>query len=134
MKAKKIAFGAGSSVALFAGSLAVAPVAYADCAAWELEPCYGAIAYSPKTTAAGWETNDRELSRAEIDAGFQCGIAGPANDCVVVISGTGCLALAVSTAGAYNGGAGPTLDAADGAALAGVPGGNGRIAEHVCSA
>ena len=47
MKVKNIALVAGSSVALFAGSLVVAPAAWADCKHWE-EDCWGAIAYSPK--------------------------------------------------------------------------------------
>jgi hypothetical protein len=132
MRVRKIALTAGSSVALFGGSLAVAPVANADCAAWELQTCWGAIAYSPKTGEDAWETNDKEQSRAELDAKLQCGVDGPANDCVVVISGPSCLALAGNDAGAYNGGAGPTLDAADAAALADVP--NGHIWDHVCSA
>ena len=44
------------------------------------------------------------------------------------------MALATNSAGAYNGAAGPTLDAADAAAIADVPGGGGQIATHVCVA
>jgi hypothetical protein len=130
---RSIALAAGSSVALFAGSLAVAPVAKADCAPWELQACWGAIAYSPKTGAWGSDTNAKSQSHAQTDALVQCGIAGPTNDCVTAIWGPACLALATNSAVAYNGAAGPTLDAADAAALADVPDGGGQITAQVCN-
>ena len=133
MKVKNIALVAGSSVALFAGSLPLAPAAWADCKHWE-EDCWGAIAYSPKTGAWGSDINASEQSHAVNDAKIQCAISGPTNDCVVVIWGTACMALATNNAGAYNGAAGPTLDAADAAAIADVPGGGGQIVTHVCVA
>ena len=98
-KVKNIALVAGSSVALFAGSLAVAPVAKADCAPWELQACWGAIAYSPKTGVWGSDINASEQSHAVNDAKIQCAISGPTNDCVVVIWGTACMALATNNAG-----------------------------------
>ena len=133
MKVRNIALAAGSSAALFAGSLVVAPAAWADCKHWE-EACWGAIAYSPKTGHWADFINENEQSRAVLHAVDQCDITGQTNDCVVAIWGTACMALAWNDAGAYNGGAGPTLDAADAAALAGVSGPGTAIGDHICVA
>lgn len=133
MKVRNIALAAGSCAALFAGSLVVAPAAWADCKHWE-EACWGAIAYSPKTGVWGTDINANEQSHAVNDAKIQCAISGPTNDCVVVIWGTACMALATNNAGAFNGAAGPTPDAAEAAALADVPGGGGHIETDVCVA
>lgn len=113
---------AGICVFLAGHALAAAPSAKADCTPGA---CYAAIAYSPSKAWSRSDHNNPTQAIADNDAVAGCSAQGNANDCIVVVRGTQCLALATIPSGQdefYNGGTGPTKAAADAAALAGHPG------------
>lgn len=121
MATRNVALAAVIGVLVAAGSLVAAPVAKADCAASELETCWGALAASPSNGHAQIITNERTQQKAEDAAVLQCNVLGETNDCQVVRSGPGCLALASSAdKKTYAGRVEPTLEAADAEALDGA--------------
>ena len=132
----KIAAAALVSVALSlftAGSLVAGPMAKADID-FECKPgCWGALAASPSTGQEEIVTNATTQQRAEDKAVLWCDVLGKTNDCYVVTSGLGCLALAESSDGkTLAGRIAPTQDAADAAALDGAGPGS-TIDLHDCN-
>ena len=119
---------------IFAGALAVAPLAAALVAALTASPvanadldfeckpgCWGALAASPSNGQLEIVTNATTQHGAEDKAVLWCDVLGKTNDCDVVTSGLGCLSLAESGDGkAIAGRVAPTQDAADAAALDGA--------------
>jgi Domain of unknown function (DUF4189) len=106
------------ALTLFAlGSMVATPVAKADID-FECKPgCWGALAASPSTGQLEMITNATTQQRAEDKAVLWCDVNGKTNDCYVVTSGLGCLALAESSDGkTLAGRVAPTQDAADAAA------------------
>jgi hypothetical protein len=116
-----------------AGSLVAAPVAKADID-FECRPgCWGALAASPSNGQLEIITNATTQQGAEDKAVLWCDVLGKTNDCHVVTSGLGCLALAESSDGkAVAGRVAPTQDAADAAALDGAGPGS-KIDLHDCN-
>jgi hypothetical protein len=112
---------AGVGVFLVGHAVAAAPPAKADCPS----DCYAAIAYSPSKALAHINLNNPTQAVADAAAVASCNAYVNVTDCVVVVRGTQCLALATIPSGpneAYHGGAGPTRQDAQVAALADHPG------------
>ena len=121
-----------AGLGLVAG-LVAAPVANADLD-FECRPgCWGALAASLSTGQEEIITNASTQKGAEDKAVLWCDVLGKTNDCQVVTSGLGCLALAESSDGKVLAGrVAATQDAADAAALdAAGPG--STIDLHDCS-
>jgi hypothetical protein len=114
-------------------SLLSAPTARADLE-FECKPgCWGAIAASLSTGQQVLRLNYHTKQAAEDAAVLWCDVLGETNDCQVVTSGLGCLSIAESSDGkTFAGRVGPTLDAADGAALDGAGPGS-KIDLHDCN-
>jgi hypothetical protein len=104
-----------------AGSMVVAPVAKADID-FECKPgCWGAAAASPSTGEEVLRLNYRTRHSAEDAAELWCDVYGKTNDCQVLTSGLGCLAIAISSDGkTFAGGVALFQDAADAAAMNGA--------------
>ena len=110
----------------FGGAVVAAPAAHADCA----QPyCWAAIAFSPSTRGESFVANDG--ANIDQDVVATCNTRWHTGDCVLVIDGQGCVALATNPrTKAFRGGKGRTEQEAESAALAQVPGGS--ILEHGC--
>jgi hypothetical protein len=118
-------------VLVAAGSLVAAPVARADCNPFE--GCWGAIAASSSIQNVELVTNHEDQHHAESDAVLWCDVTGKVNDCQVVVSGMGCLSVAmVGHVLPYFGRVAPTQDAADSAALDDA-GSGATILAHGCN-
>lgn len=101
------------------GAVAVAaPVARAD-VDFECKPgCWGAAAGSSSTGQEVMRLNYETRQEAEDAAVLWCDVLGKTNDCHVLTSGLGCLAIAVSGDGkTFAGGVALFQDGADAAAL-----------------
>jgi Domain of unknown function (DUF4189) len=101
------------------------PVAKAD-VDFECEPgCWGAAAASSSTGQEVMRLNYKTRQEAEDAAVLWCDVLGKTNDCQVLTSGLGCLAIAVSSDGkTLAGGVALFQDGADAAALDGAPPGS----------
>lgn len=112
-----------AGVALFAGALSAveSPTATAD-VDFECEPgCWGAAAASSSTGQEVMRLNYKTRQEAEDAAVLWCDVLGKTNDCQVLASGLGCLAIAVSGDGkTFAGGNALFQDGADAAALDGA--------------
>ena len=118
MKSMTVAVAGISAAVVAGGAIAVAPSAKADCT----YSCYGAIAYSTSNGNARSDVNNPSQSVADQNAVTGCNAKGNVTDCIVVVRGQQCLALATVPTGQnelYSGGTGTTKEAADAAALAG---------------
>ncbi len=116
-----------------AGSLEAIPVARADLDFYCRPGCWGAIAASPSTGEEAIRLNYRTRQQAEDAAVLWCDVDGKTNDCQVLASGLGCLAIAESGDGkTLAARAALTLDAADAAALDGAGPGS-KIDLHDCN-
>jgi hypothetical protein len=116
-----------------AGSLVGAPLAKADIDFYCRPGCWGAIAASSSTGEEAIRLNYRTRNQAEDAAVLWCDVMGKTNDCEVLTSGLGCLAIAESSDGkTFAARVAPFLDAADAAALDGAGPGS-QIGLHDCN-
>lgn len=124
---------AGALTLFAAAALVAPPMAKADID-FECKPgCWGALAASPSTGQLEMITDATTQQRAEEKAVLWCDVNGKTNDCYVVTSGLGCLALAESSDGkTLAGRVAPTQDAAD-AAATDAAGPGSTIDLHDCS-
>lgn len=122
-----------AAVLLVGGMTAVMPAATAD-VDFECKPgCWGAIAASLSTGQEVIRYNYETQHEAEDAAVLWCDVQGKTNDCQVVVSGLGCLSVADGADGkTIAGRLGPTMDAADAAALDGAGPGS-TISIHACN-
>lgn len=122
-----------AAVLLVGGMAAVSPAAKADID-FECKPgCWGAIAASLSTGQEVIRYNYETQHEAEDAAVLWCDVQGKTNDCQVVVSGLGCLSVADGADGkAIAGRLGPTMEAADAAALDGAGPGS-TISIHACN-
>ncbi len=130
---RNIALAALIGVLVGAGSLLAAPAAKADIDFYCRPGCWGAIAASPSTGEEAIRLNYRTRNQAEDAAVLWCDVMGKTNDCQVLTSGLGCLAIAESSDGkAVAARVAFSLDAADAAALGGAGPGS-TIGLHDCN-
>jgi len=130
---RNVALAAVTGVLAAAGWLVAAPVAKADIDFSCRPGCWGAIAASLSNGEEAIRLNYRTRHQAEDAAVLWCDVQGKTNDCQVVTSGLGCLSIAASSDGkTFAGRVGPTVDAADAAAVDGAGPGS-KVDLHDCN-
>jgi hypothetical protein len=130
---KSVGLAAVIGVLAAGGSSVAAPVAKADIDFQCTPGCWGAIAASTTSGEEVMRYDYRTRQKAEDDAALWCDVDGKTNDCQLITSGLGCLSIALNgDKTGFAGGSGPTLDAADAAALTGAGPGS-TVGLHDCN-
>ncbi len=130
---KNVALAGVIGALVAAGSAVAAPMARADIDFYCRPGCWGAIAASTSTGEEAIRLNYRTRQQAEDAAVLWCDVMGKTNDCQMLTSGLGCLSIAESGDGnAFAARAGPTVEAADAAALDGAGPGS-KVGLHDCN-
>jgi hypothetical protein len=120
-------FAAGVGAAATLAGLAVTTAVPAHAA-----DSFASIYYSPATTVYGWAANAPSRAAAEDAANGYCHQYGGTDCEMAAWAVNGCVALATGSNGSWHGWYGPTIPAAEQAALA--KNGGGTIAVSKCSA